>query len=134
MGLVESRWRYRGSHTRTEGLKPSSPRRRSIRGLSVDPDPLKERDHRRDEPSGKQKGHTYPEPQVNLLYDRAVSRGASIQNAMTYDEVVKKASSSISYRRFQDDRFDYYLKEILQLTLLHDRQGDGFHDLLDHAA
>jgi len=64
------------------------------------------------------KEHTYPEPQVNLLFTIGRYLGSSIQNAMTYDEVVKKAKQlDLLSQVSRTIVSDYYLKEILQLIV-----------------
>jgi signal transduction protein with GAF and PtsI domain len=64
------------------------------------------------------KKHEYPEEQINLLFTISKYLGSSIQNAITYEEVNKKAKqldllSEISRTIVSD----YYLKEILQLIV-----------------
>jgi signal transduction protein with GAF and PtsI domain len=62
--------------------------------------------------------HEYPEEQINLLFTVSKYLGSSIQNAIAYDEINKKAKqldllSEISRTIVSD----YYLKEILQLIV-----------------
>ena len=64
------------------------------------------------------KEHLYPEGQIKLLYTIGRYLGSAIRNAITYDEIVKKARqldllSEVS-RTIVSDR---YLKEILQLIV-----------------
>jgi signal transduction protein with GAF and PtsI domain len=64
------------------------------------------------------KEHTYPEGQIKLLYTIGRYLGSAIRNAITHDEVVKKAKqldllSEVSRTIVSD----YYLKEILQLIV-----------------
>lgn len=64
------------------------------------------------------KEHTYPEPQVNLLFTIGRYLGSSIQNAMTYDEVVKKAKQlDLLSQVSRTIVSGHYLKEILQLIV-----------------
>jgi signal transduction protein with GAF and PtsI domain len=62
--------------------------------------------------------YVYPKPQINLLFTVSRYLGSAIENAIVYDEVVKKAQqldllSEISRTIVSD----YYLKEILQLIV-----------------
>ncbi len=62
--------------------------------------------------------HTYPDEQINLLFTISKYLGSAIQNAITYEEVNKKAKqldllSEVSRTIVSD----YYLKEILQLIV-----------------
>lgn len=64
------------------------------------------------------KEHIYPETQIKLLYTIGRYLGSAIQNALIYDEVVKKAKqldllSEVSRTIVSD----HYLKEILQLIV-----------------
>jgi signal transduction protein with GAF and PtsI domain len=62
--------------------------------------------------------YVYPQPQINLLFTVSRYLGSAIENAIVYDEVVKKAQqldllSEVSRTIVSD----YYLKEILQLIV-----------------
>jgi len=62
--------------------------------------------------------HVYPDTQIKLLYTIGRYLGSAIRNAITYDEVVKKAKqldllSEVSRTIVSD----HYLKEILQLIV-----------------
>ncbi len=64
------------------------------------------------------KEHVYPETQIKLLFTIGRYLGSAIQNAITYDEVVKKAKqldllSEVSRTIVSD----HYIKEILQLIV-----------------
>lgn len=64
------------------------------------------------------KEHEYPEDQIKLLFTVSKYLGSAIQNAITYDEVNRKAKqldllSEVSRTIVSD----YYLKEILQLIV-----------------
>jgi signal transduction protein with GAF and PtsI domain len=62
--------------------------------------------------------YTYPLPQINLLFTVSRYLGSAIENAIVYDEVLKKAEqldllSEVSRTIVSD----YYLKDILQLIV-----------------
>lgn len=62
--------------------------------------------------------HIYPEPQVNLLFTINRYLGSTIENAIIYEEITKKAQqldllSEVSRTIVSD----YYLKEILELIV-----------------
>jgi signal transduction protein with GAF and PtsI domain len=64
------------------------------------------------------KEHEYPEDQINLLFTISKYLGSAIQNAITYEEVNRKAKqldllSEVSRTIVSD----YYLKEILHLIV-----------------
>lgn len=64
------------------------------------------------------KEYEYPEPQIKLLFTIGRYLGSAIQNAITYDEVVKKAKqldllSEVSRTIVSD----HYIKEILHLIV-----------------
>jgi signal transduction protein with GAF and PtsI domain len=64
------------------------------------------------------KEHTYPEGQIKLLYTIGRYLGSAIRNAITYDEVVKKAKQlDLLSQVSRTIVSDHYLKEILQLIV-----------------
>lgn len=64
------------------------------------------------------KEHTYPEGQIKLLYTIGRYLGSAIRNAITHDEVVKKAKQlDLLSQVSRTIVSDHYLKEILQLIV-----------------
>ena len=64
------------------------------------------------------KEHTYPEGQIKLLYTIGRYLGSAIRNAITHDEVVRKAKQlDLLSQVSRTIVSDHYLKEILQLIV-----------------
>jgi signal transduction protein with GAF and PtsI domain len=64
------------------------------------------------------KEHAYPEGQIKLLYTIGRYLGSAIRNAITHDEVVKKAKQlDLLSQVSRTIVSDHYLKEILQLIV-----------------
>ena len=66
----------------------------------------------------KREEYSYPTPQISLLFTVSRYLGSAIENAIVYDEVVKKARQlDLLSKVSRTIVSDYYLKEILQLIV-----------------